>query len=304
MTNPPQNGASALGRLDPLGRTAWLDAGSRALESARRDALFEDAFATWLIATFGHAPGFDRLDRSLKLGIVARTWRFDRAVIAQIERAMRSGETVEIWSLGAGFDTRWMRLAEISPQVVSRYVAFDTPEVIEAKRRLFAQYPLAERYDLPEFRPVSLPESLADALPSTMGRVIVVAEGLVDFLAPRVRADLLDSLKRKAPRSVLLLDALSRRGTDYDNRRPERYTGDPALRMADAPDDPVAYHAAAGWLATDRQSLFAAMRDVLVHRHPRLLGRMDRFRLPHGMSQLYQLHTLEPAEREARAIQP
>ncbi len=296
--------ASALARLNALGRTAWLDAGCRALESARRNPLFVDDFATWLIASHGHAPGFSGLDRSLKLGIVARTWRIDLALRAQIERARRSGERIEIWSLGAGFDARRLRRAETASDAVSRFVEFDTADVLDAKRLLLAQSPFADRYGRTDFQPVAVRETLSEILPITENRVVIIAEGLVDFLPGSVRADLLEALKRKAPRSVLLLDALSRRGTDYDNRKPERYTGDATLRMTDAPEDPVAYHAASGWLAIDRQSLFSAMRDVLVHRHPRLLGRLGGFRLPQGMSQLYQLHTLEPQARAAGAVLP
>lgn len=285
---------AALAGLDALQRTAWLDAGCRALETARARPVIDDPFARWMIAAYGQAPGYDGLHASLRLGVIARTWRFDQAIIRRVNRARRSGTTFELWSLGAGFDARRIRLAQTFDGVVSAYREFDLKLVLEAKDLLIQASPFAGAYGSLDFVSVDRPEHLPAALPQSKNPVLIVAEGLVDFLPLAVRLDLLERLRSSAPRSILLLDALSRAGTDYDNRRPERYTGDKNLLMEPAPDEPALFHAEAGWVTIDLSSLFSAMRDVLVAHHPRVLAPFRRVSPPPSLQHLYEFHALEP----------
>ena len=285
---------AALAGLDPLQRTAWLDAGCRARETTRTRPVIDDPFARWMIATYGQARGYDGLHPSLRLGVIARTWRFDQAIIRRADRARRSGTTFELWSLGTGFDARRIRLAHALEGVVSVYREFDLKPVLDAKNILIHASPFAGAYGPLDFVSIDWPEHLPAALPRSEKPVLIVAEGLVDFLPPVVRLDLLDRLKSSAPRSILLIDALSRAGTDYDNRRPERYTGDRNLRMEPAPDEPALSHAEAGWVTIDRSSLFSAMRDVLVAHYPRMLAPFRNVAPPSSLRHLYELHVLEP----------
>lgn len=285
---------TALAGLNALQRTAWLDAGCRALETTRARPVIDDPFAQWMIATYGQAQGYDGLHASLRLGVIARTWRFDQAIIRRLDRARRSGTTFELWCLGAGFDARRIRLAHALEGAVSVYREFDLKPVLEAKDLLIQASPFAGAYGPLDFVSVDRPEHLPAALPQSEKPVLIVAEGLVDFLPPVVRLDLLERLKSSAPRSVLLIDALSRAGTDYDNRRPEHYTGDKNLLMEPAPDQPALYHAKAGWVTIDRSSLFSAMRDVLIAHHPRMLAPFRKVSPPSGLQHLYEFYALEP----------
>jgi O-methyltransferase involved in polyketide biosynthesis len=289
-----QSAVIALAGLDALQRTAWLDAGCRALETARARPILDDPFAQWIIATYGQAPGYEGLHPSLRLGVIARTWRFDDAISRQLDRARRSGSSIELWSLGAGFDARRLRLAHAFDGVLSAYREFDLKPVLDAKGTLIQASPFAGAYGALDFVSVDRPENLPAALPQSKTPVLVVAEGLVDFLPLAVRLNLLERLKSSAPHSVLLVDALSRAGTDYDNRQPQRFTGDKNLRMEPAPDDPSLLHAEAGWVTIDRSSLFSAMRDVLVTRHPRMLAPFRKVSPPSSMRHLYEFHALEP----------
>lgn len=300
-----QHARTALASLSALERTAWLDVGCRALESGRGRRLVNDVFAEWMIKTFGNAPGYAGLHPSLRLGVVARTWRFDEAIKCQLLRARRRDTPIELWCLGSGFDARRIRLAEALEGIVGAYREFDLTAVLHAKKAIIQASPFSGLYGDLDFVEIERPEQLPDVLPQSTKPVLVVAEGLVDFLPSTVRLRLIERLKVCVPNSVLLLDSLSRAGTDYDNRHPQRYTGDKDLLMEPAPEDPSRLHAAAGWVTIDRSSLFIAMRDVLIARHPRLLGPFKTMPPPSSMRHLYEFHVLEPCvacDRTARGM--
>jgi methyltransferase (TIGR00027 family) len=159
--------------------TARWAAAYRARETLRADALFRDPFAARLAGSRG-----EQMARKLPAGTrgawgwITRTYLFDRIVLEQVAAGVDL-----IINLAAGLDARPYRLN--LPRSL-RWVEVDLPELLSWKDAMLAG-------ETPGCDLQTVPMNLADRasrrrllrhLGIQANRILVIAEGLLVFLAP------------------------------------------------------------------------------------------------------------------------
>lgn len=172
--------------------TALWVAVYRARESERPDALFHDPLARRLAGERGeqiaHSPQFSRQD---SWPYVARTWRFDQIIAAQLARGADM-----VVNLAAGLDARPYRM-ELPGGL--QWVEVDLPTMIDYKEQaLSGEKPRCalERVRL-DLSDAPARQALFRDLGVRAKRALIVTEGLLVYLSPEeVRA-----LGRTLPRS-------------------------------------------------------------------------------------------------------
>jgi methyltransferase (TIGR00027 family) len=230
-----------------VGETGLTIAAIRAQESARPDRLFDDPLAAVFAAAGGRVPGQGDSPWGVRLRfwVVARTVFLDELLA---EAAAAGGRQVVL--LGAGYDARAFRL-DWPPG--TRCFELDTADVLDRKAAALASQQVTPRCEL-----VAVPADLRTDWPGALlgagldphQPTTWIAEGLLVYLKPEeVNGVLADLSTLSAPGSRLGLTMS--RGAGGPSR---------AKRRSTAPDDPVAWLSAFGWLAevTDAATLLRA----------------------------------------------
>lgn len=159
--------------------TARWVAAYRALESARKDAIFHDPLADRLAGERGYAIAKLASEHS-RWALVTRTRLIDDLVLNAVADGTRC-----VVNLAAGFDTRPYRLP--LPSDLS-WVEADLPELIDEKAELLRnEMPrctlVRERVDLANDQARA---ALFDDINGRESRILVITEGLVIYLDPPV----------------------------------------------------------------------------------------------------------------------
>lgn len=281
---------SLLEALSPLERTAWNDATCRAMLRARGLASMTDSFAAWLHESCGPSPAAASLDSSVSVGIAARHRTVDDLARQTLGRLEAAGSFCEIWSMGAGLDMSWTLGERPAGNAVAVVREFDLPGLIAAKNELSDRFGTEPEHtftrDAVDFADPSL------SLPRTERPVLAIAEGLFDHLSEEPRGRLLAALAQAAPAVVLLADGLSRSGVKFDNRRPERFTGDSHLKFAEPPEDLSTFHERSGWSTCGEIGLFPEMARILGERSF-FWRAVSALPFPASLRRLYTLYHLE-----------
>ncbi|MDR3043311.1 MAG: class I SAM-dependent methyltransferase [Desulfovibrio sp.] len=299
----------ALAALTPVERTAWHDASARALAGRWRGD-FRDPPAEHLLEALGGADHLPALHPAVAPCVVARA----RILDAMLLDALRGAEHAEVWHLGAGFDARWHRLGPHHPDMPAKVAwhEVDTPRVLALKEELLRDSPFAGAYasvvrhgvpDMPDMPNMKVMAEIARIMPQGEPGVrrIVVLEGLLDLLPAHVKHGLLGALRHAMPGGVVLLDALDAAGAAFDNRRPERFTGHPALRVHGISDDAGLFFLDAGWAVTRSHAIMKRVPAMVCARFglPAVLARVP---LPAAMTAHYRCYALRPAHDLARGL--
>lgn len=276
--------------LNGLAQTAWLTAWSHVV--AGEGFALQRPTSHWLIDTFGPPPFAARLSWFTLHGVAQRAAQFDRWARVFVEGCAARGERCEIWSVGCGFDARWLGFAPGSG-TIARYVEIDQLDVIARKREWFAASPFAADYARVEgygldLAMEALPRSLATAAP-----VLVVAEGVLDYLQEAQRIALIAALRALAPRAEFLLDGQNTWSSARNNRRASGATGSDAVHFAATPPDPQRFYQEQCGLSARERVL--ALPALLRRKHP-WLSRLPR---PRRVDEAYQLLWLAGSRRAA-----
>lgn len=279
--------------LIPLERTAWLDMCARGCAPAWAREGFSDELAEYLVGSVGQSPEYAALHPLVTPCILLRAKMFDK-LLSELLMGSTQRQYLHIWTIGAGFDSRWARMAAMFPAVCFHEV--DTKRIVDLKTQLVGNSPLAGSFGQVQRHAVDCWRDLAAVMQKYPGPRIVVAEGLFDYLPQHEKSELLKYLHGSNEESVLLLDALNMHGAAYDNRRPEWYTGDPTLRVHGLPDDPGAFFLESGWALTRCHSIFAELPALLCRKY-RLLRWVKNLPMPASFTQKYQLYSLTSAQR-------
>jgi O-methyltransferase involved in polyketide biosynthesis len=210
---------------------------------------------------------------------------FDCWARAFIERCSAQGERCEIGSIGCGFDARW---AELEPGngTVARCVELDQAELLAHKADWFSRSPFADAYARVQALGLHLARDLLPAaLGSTRAPVLVIAEGVLDYLPEAARLHLFAQLRGRAPRAEFLLDGQNSWASARNNRHAARATGNAQVLFAATPPHPQSFY-------RDRCGLIArecvlAVPELLRRKHP-WLSRLPRPR-PRRTVEAYQL---------------
>lgn len=240
--------------------TAAAVAQERAVESTAPGALVRDPWARKLVdAAVAAAPDSNEQWRSLAEGatpgavvpamtgfLALRTRWIDDAVLAAVAAGAR-----QVVVLGAGFDTRALRLPWPSPVDV---VTVDQPEVVAFVRHVLDGVAPASGVrwrsvaaDLTASWPVALRESgfVADV------PTVWVVEGVLMYLGPGEVEVLLSAVRElSAPGSALYADVADRSVFEARTFASGRQAlGDNRSPVRSAMDDPLSWFAARGWRA-------------------------------------------------------
>ena len=281
---------STLEALSPLERTAWNDATCRATLLAQGRASMIDTFAIWLHDTCGPSPASAKLESSVAIGIAARHRAVDGLARQVLNRLEAAGMSCEIWLMGAGLDMGWAMGERPAGNAVEMIREFDLPGLIAAKSQLSERFGASPKHSLTRNAVDLADPSLS--LPQTERPVLVIAEGLFDHLSEEPRGRLLAALARATPAAVLLADGLSRSGVKFDNRRPERFTGDNQLPFAEPPENLSAFHERLGWSTRGEIALFPEMARIMGERNFFWRG-ISVLPFPAALRRLYALYHLE-----------
>ena len=275
--------------LTDLNRTAWLTAWSHT-ECGRHWDL-ERPVSDWLISRLGPPPFAAEINAFTRQGIAARAAWID-ARIAAFLAAKRQAD-VEVWSLGAGFDSRWHTLLSGDYPQISHYREFDFDAVLDAKTALLAESPWADLWAKVEPHAGDLVAGLPDSLPATNRQVLVVIEGLIDYLDQGEKRALLRALRQRVPRGSLLLDAQNGHLLRKSNKRLRRLTGSEAARFAWAPERPNRFY---GEESGYRVAASHALLPELLRRRWPITAWLP---LPRRLREGYSLFCLQPREEAA-----
>lgn len=229
--------SEAMTKLDGLGRTAWLTAYCHHVTGDRHG--LARPVSSWLIGRVGPPDFAPQIQPRTLHGVTLRAKVMDDWLDDML--AQGAGKRpVTVLSLGAGFDSRWLgRLG--SSAAIERWIEVDRPEVLAAKRDVLMASQFRAAYDLVEQRAGDLADDPERLLSDLGGPVIVIAEGVLDYLAQPDRDRVLSALRNKLVLSGMLLDAQNALFQRLANRKAEANTGSSTIRFAWAPRNPLAY---------------------------------------------------------------
>jgi O-methyltransferase involved in polyketide biosynthesis len=181
----------------PMQESLFLTQCGRALDSRLPHPILADAMAAEIVRNLGYDCGKFHLSASPILNIALRAKKLDEIALRFVTR---HPDAVGL-DLGAGLDTRVFR---VDPPPTVDWYDIDFPEVITARRQLLPDRTNAHVVgaDLTEL-------NWLEAIPSARPAVIV-ADGLLAFLAPEDMVSLLHRLISHFPSGEVAFNGYSR----------------------------------------------------------------------------------------------
>ena len=244
--------------------TARWVASYRAIETERPDALFRDPFAARLAGPEGPAIVASLPHgRSMAWAMIVRTAVFDELILTQVN----SHHADLVLNLAAGLDARPWRLA--LPATL-RWIDVDLPAILEYKATQLNGERPACHYEAVA-TDLTQPEALGDLvtrLGPTAGRVLVITEGLLIYLAPAEVAALAQALSRPPSFQWWLVDLASPRLLLYLQQRWGKTLAHGSAPFRFAPAEGAEFFRPYGW----HEAVFRSSAEE-AHR----LGRQGRF---------------------------
>jgi methyltransferase (TIGR00027 family) len=221
--------------------TAFLVAQHRALESARKDALFSDPLAAGLAGERGRAI-VQKMPSSRMTGwmVAIRTRIIDDFITEAVARGVDT-----VVNLGAGMDTRPYRLA-LSPAL--RWVEVDYPDLIAWKEQRLGGEASRCRLERIGLDLARLPErrALLARLDGEAGRILILTEGVIPCLDLEAAGALADDLRGLAHVDSWIVDYISPRSLAWRERRGlDKHMSQAPFRFR--PPDWFGFFAAHGW---------------------------------------------------------
>lgn len=196
----------------------------------------------WLLARLGSPAFAARLSAYTRHGIAARAVWFDRQIDVLLQEAAVRGERVDIWVLGAGLDSRWQWILDQHADQVESYREFDYMSLLTMKDRLLHGSPWHDTWRKVTMHGADLGQDPGNILPQGTGRVIVVAEGLLDYFDEQGKRALIRAIVRNTTHASVLLDAQSSWLLSRNNRNPAGSTGADELTYGWAPACPIRFY--------------------------------------------------------------
>lgn len=170
---------------------------ARAAYSKGRKAKFCDDKAVEIVSRMDYDFSLAEKDAMMSKGVIARTILLDR-MVGEFIRENPKGTVVNI---ACGLDTRVYRL-KTPPSV--RWYNLDLPETIEV-RRLF----LSEDGPVSMIAKSAMDESWADEVKEPEGRVLVLLEGLVMYLAEEDVKKILSVISRRFRQAEVIMETMN-----------------------------------------------------------------------------------------------
>lgn len=179
-----------MSQIEHVSDTARWVAVYRAMETARRDAIFSDPFAERLAGEKGHAI-VDAMPNGRRFAwpMIVRTAVFDEIILDRVQ----GGHADTVLNLAAGLDARPWRMP-LPPAL--RWIDVDHPGILDYKLEMLRGEKTVCRYDAVrlDLADAAKRQALFSQVGSEGRRVLVVSEGLLIYLEPDQVASLAHDL--------------------------------------------------------------------------------------------------------------
>ena len=229
---------------DIMDTARWM-AFYRAVESERPDALFHDPFARELAGKRGAAIARTLALRRPSAWIAAvRTRVFDEIIVQAVESGVDT-----VLNLAAGLDTRPYRL--VLPNAL-RWIEVDFPEILSYKQAILSgERPSCSLESVPlDLASCEERQRLFARIGSEGGRVLVVTEGLLLYMAPNQVAELAHDLWMVPSFAIWLTGLASPMMMKMLPPPLKRLLARAAIQIQFAPQEGAAFFRSYGWNAT------------------------------------------------------
>lgn len=236
--------------FEDVSDTARWVAYYRACESGRAEALFHDPFARRLAGERGRAIARALPAGPLPWAMAVRTQAYDEMIAA----TLRGGCIRAVLNLAAGLDARPYRLA--LPAELT-WIELDLPQIISDKERaLQGERPVCrvERIAL-DLRDRETRQRVFERIGAQHGSVLVVAEGLIDYLDEEQVASLAADLRAVPAFHAWLLAVAHPFTLQTQPRAWKRALREAQAEMTFAPVNGVSFFAAHGWVPREVRSM-------------------------------------------------
>lgn len=187
----------------------------RAMETARKDAIFRDPFA----ARLAGQKGQDIVDnmkqgRRMAWAMIVRTAVFDE----MINERIRNGDVDQVVNLAAGLDARPWRMTSLPSSI--RWIDVDLPGILDYKLDLMKNEKPLVQYDAVrlDLREAAKRQALFAQLGAQSRRTLVVSEGLLIYLTADDVASLAADLHRQTSFQWWIFDLSSPKLLEWMNR--------------------------------------------------------------------------------------
>lgn len=226
----------------------------RAMESARKDALFRDPLAARLAGDRGFE--IERRMKSRPWAFMSRTVAFDELIL----RCVADGADTVV-NLAAGMDARPYRMA-LPAQL--RWIEADLPEILEEKERLLAD-------EAPRCRVERVALDLADAaarrgflaqVGGSAATTLVVSEGLVIYLESAQVAALSRDLAATPSVRWWVVDLASPALLRMLERSYRKHLAPVGVAFRFAPEEGPRFFEAQGWRVAHVESILKTARRI------------------------------------------
>ena len=169
-----------------------------------------DSVAAWLLRN--HPALLPSVPQSDVLSTIrARTEVVDRMIADDVARARRLGDTVTLWSVGCGFDARWLRTWAAHEDVIHHHVEVEAPAIIELKSQLLKTSPFVESWSRVVRQAVPEVDWTLDDRGDPVPLVVLeTGAGRLDELELRL---LLGRIRIDAPRARVIVSLPADQGT-------------------------------------------------------------------------------------------
>lgn len=167
-----------MAQIEHISDTARWVAVYRAMETARKDAIFRDPFAARLAGEKGESiVDTMKRGRSMAWAMIVRTAVFDQIIMERV----KSGGADTVLNLAAGLDARAWRLP--LPSTV-RWIDVDLPDILDYKTEMLRDEKPRMQYEAVrlDLRDASRRQAFFSQIGSSSSRVLVVTEGLLIYL--------------------------------------------------------------------------------------------------------------------------
>ena len=189
--------STTLPALTPMQESLFLTLCGRALDNHLTHPILADSMAEEIVRKLGYDCRKFHLSASPIINIALRAKKIDEVAL---EFVTHHPGAVAL-DLGAGLDTRVFRIA---PPLTADWYDIDFPPVIDARRQLLPDRPNAHVVGADLTDP-----SWLDAIPA--GRpAVIVADGLMAFLAPQDMISLLNRVIRHFPSGEVAFNGYTR----------------------------------------------------------------------------------------------
>lgn len=253
---PSKINLHALNQMNNISETAYLVAMYRALETERKDALFQDSLARQLAGGLGKVlVQVIGNKQQITSAIAIRTYLIDELILQVVE----SEKINVVVNLAAGLDTRPYRL----PLPLSlRWIEVDLPEITSYKdEELKDEQPVCflERVHL-DLTNIHLRKTLFSKI-NSIGKALIITEGLLSYLSEAEVASLAIDMFEQPNFNWWLFEltsslALKHYHQHHTRRIFDQYFANGNQTLLFAPENGVEFFQQYGWNCSEVRSIW------------------------------------------------